>query len=376
MSDELLFQLGITLINGVGDVTAKNLIAYCGSAEAVFKVKKEHLLKIPGIAEITAERLMANVKNKEILKRAEEEIRFIEENNVQPLFFTSENYPQRLKYCHDSPIMLYFKGNTDLNAEKIISVVGTRTPTRYGSKLVEDFISELKDSGILIISGLAYGIDLAAHEASLQNGLDTVGVLAHGLDTLYPSVHYNTAQKMLKQGGLLTDYMSRTNPDKENFPSRNRVVAGMCDAVVVIESKLKGGSLITAEIANSYNKDVFAFPGRVNDDCSGGCNAFIKRNKAVMIEHAADMLYCMGWEEKTTLRLRSGSKGSKQIPLPLNLNEKEQQLVAILKEKENVHVDEICHSIQLSMSEVAGILLQLEFSNVIRSLPGKLYAMQ
>ncbi|MFL5754472.1 MAG: DNA-processing protein DprA [Bacteroidia bacterium] len=370
MSDELLYQLGLTLINGVGDVTARNLVAYCGSAEAVFKAKKAQLLKIPGIAEITADKLVANLKNKEALIRAEEEMRFIEKNHIEPLFFTSEKYPHRLKYCNDSPIMLYFKGNTDLNAVKVISVVGTRTPTRYGRTTVDNFIAELKDSGILVVSGMAYGIDIAAHEAALANGLDTIGVLAHGLDTLYPSTHRGAAQRMLKQGGLLSDYMSCTKPDKENFPSRNRIVAGMCDAVIVIESKLRGGSLITAEIANSYNKDVFAFPGRTNDECSGGCNAFIKRNKAVLIEHAADLMYCMGWEEKSP---GSAKKNGAQLPLLVNLNEKEQQLVDILKAKEHVHVDEICHSVRLSVSEVAGILLQLEFSNIVRSLPGKLY---
>lgn len=369
MSGDLLYQIGITQLNGVGDITARNLIAWCGSAEAVFKAKKEQLLKIPGIAEITADKLLFSLRQKEILNRAEEEIRFMEENGIRPLFYTDADYPQRLKYCHDSPILLYYKGNAPLNTEKVISVVGTRTPTRYGKMLVENFMAELKGSGILVISGLAYGIDIAAHQAALENGLDTIGVLAHGLDTLYPSIHQSTADKMLKQGGLLSDYRSGTKPDKENFPSRNRIVAGMCDAVVVIESKLKGGSLITAEIANSYNKDVFAFPGRTNDECSGGCNAFIKRNKAVMIESAADLLYCMGWEEKTEKK-----KASPQIPLTLNLSEKEQQLVQLLQTRENMHVDELCHTASMSMSEVSGLLLQLEFSNIIRSLPGKLYA--
>jgi DNA processing protein len=385
MSDELLYQLGITQVNGVGDVTARNLVNYFGSAEAVFKAKKKQLLEIPGIAEITAEKLLTNLKNAAVLLRAEKEIAFMQENRIEPLFFTDPKYPQRLNYCSDSPIMLYFKGDADLNAEKVISVVGTRAPSRYGKELVNEFIAELKGSGILVVSGLAYGIDIASHEAALENDLDTIGVLAHGLDTLYPGVHQGIADKMLKQGGLLSDYMSGTKPDKENFPSRNRIVAGMCDAVVVVESKLKGGSLITAEIANSYNKDVFAFPGRANDECSGGCNAFIKRNKAVMIENAADLMYCMRWDDPA-LRLSSGTGENgasaplshrvtnKQIPLLLNLSEKEQQLVELLRDKENVHVDELCHNAGMSMSEAAGILLQLEFSNIVKSLPGKLYA--
>jgi DNA processing protein len=368
MSNELLYQIALTQLKGVGDITAKNLVAYCGSAERVFKVTKAELLRIPGIAEINADKLLFNLKNKEAFEIAEKEICFIEENQIRPLFFTDENYPQRLKFCHDSPAMLYFKGNVSLNAERIVSVVGTRTPTRYGLKMVEDLIRDLKETGILVLSGMAYGIDIHAHRASLDNGLETVGVLGHGLDIMYPQVHDGTAREMISRGGLLTEYTSGTNPDRENFPSRNRIVAGMSDALIVVESKLKGGSLITAEIANSYNKDVFAFPGRAGDECSTGCNAFIKRNKAVMIESAADLLYCMGWEQKEQ------KKKSNQIPLFTNLTEKEQQLIEIIRKKENVHVDELCHSASMSMSEVSGLLLQLEFSNIVRSLPGKLYA--
>ncbi len=369
---ELLYQIGLTLINGVGDVTAKNLVAYCGSAEAVFKEKKSRFLKIPGIAAKTADLLLNEINNKALLKRAEEEIEFIENNKITPLFYTDEAYPQRLKYCSDGPTLLYFKGDTNLNAERVISVVGTRTPTAYGKQVVEDFIAELKGSGILVLSGLAYGIDVMAHKAALESGLDTVGILAHGLDRVYPSLNEPVANKMLKQGGLLTEFMNGTIPDKENFPKRNRIVAGMCDALIVVESKMKGGSLITAEIANSYNKDVFAFPGRNNDEFSSGCNGFIKRNKAILIESAADLLYVMVWDD--TKNPDKKNKKS-QLPLLIDLNEKEQSIVDSLKDKTGVHIDEICTVAQLSMSEAAGLLLQLEFSNIVKSLPGKIYSL-
>ncbi len=265
-SDELQYQIGLTLMEGVGDVLAKNLIAYCGSAERIFKTSKTQLEKIPGIGSVIAGSVF---KSKNVLERAEKEMRFIETNSVKPLFFTDKDYPQRLRNCYDSPVMLYYNGNSDLNAEKIVSVVGTRTPSAYGKLMTEKFIEELKGSGCLIVSGLAYGIDITAHKAAMDNGLDTIGVLAHGLDRVYPSVHTHYAEKMIEQGGLLTEHLSETNPDRENFPKRNRIVAGMCDALVVIESKRGGGSLITATIANAYNKDVFAFPGRAGETLSG-----------------------------------------------------------------------------------------------------------
>jgi DNA processing protein len=365
---ERLYQIALTLLPNIGDVTAKNLVAYSGSAEAIFKEKKSSLIKIPGIAEKTADSLLRELVKSEYLKRAEKELIFMEENSVKPIFFTDQEYPSRLKFCNDSPILLYYKGNADLNAAKVVSVVGTRTPTEYGKKLTEQFINDLSDTGILIVSGLAYGIDVLAHKKSLENKLDTVGVVAHGLDRIYPSVHEDIAYKMQKQGGILTDYLSETNPDRENFPSRNRIVAGMCDALVVIETKLRGGSLITAEIANSYGRDVFAFPGRTNDEFSGGCNAFIKRNKAALIENAADLLYVMNWANN-----KKKESTNKQIPLLINLTDKEQKIADTFKDKQSVHIDEICHLAGFSMSEAATTLLQMEFNNVVKSLPGKMY---
>ncbi len=363
-SVDLTYQIGLTLLNGVGDVLAKNLVAYCGSAEQVFKTNKAQLEKIPGIGTYTAN---AIVSSKSVLLRAEQEINFIQDKKITPLFFTDKDFPQRLKNCNDSPVMLYYKGNANLNADKIVAVVGTRTPSVYGKQMTEKLIEDLTESGCLVVSGLAYGIDITAHKASLDNKLNTVGVLAHGLDRVYPSVHSSYAEKMIAQGGLLTEFISETNPDKENFPKRNRIVAGMCDALVVVESKRGGGSLITATIANSYNKDIFAYPGKANDILSEGCNGLIKSNRANLMESAADLMYIMNWNNEAK------KKKTNQIPLPVNLSQDEQTIVNVFKTKNQLHVDEICYATNFSISKTSTHLLQLEFSNVIKSLPGKMY---
>jgi DNA processing protein len=363
--NELPYQIGLTLIEGIGDVNAKSLLAYCGSAAEVFKQKEAQLLKIPGIGSIWAKSI---VNSKDVLKRAEEEIKFIEKYNIEPIFFTDENYPTRLKYCSDSPVLMYYKGTADLNREKIIAVVGTRKPSEYGKEKTQEFVAELKGTGAIIISGLAYGVDVLAHKTALENGLDTVGVVAHGLDRIYPQLHDKVAKRMVGQGGILTDFMSGTNPDAVNFPKRNRIVAGLCDALVVIESKRGGGSLITATIANSYNKDVFAFPGRAGDVLAEGCNGLIKQNRAVLIENAADLLYAMQWQE-----IEKKPKASKQIPLLINLSDDEKRIMDVFSEKPSLHIDEICQTTEFTISKISALLLQLEFSNIINSRPGKMY---
>jgi len=363
-NSDVLYQIGLTLLDGVGDVLAKNLIAYCGSAEQVFKTNKSQLEKIPGIGTFTSKAIL---QSKLVLDRAEQEIKFIEKQAIQALFFTDKRFPHRLKNCHDSPVMLYYKGNANLNVDKIVAVVGTRTPSPYGKHITEKLISELVASGCLVVSGLAYGIDITAHKSALDVGLKTVGVLAHGLDRVYPSVHAAYAQRMIEQGGLLTEFMSETIPDRENFPKRNRIVAGMCDALVVVESKRGGGSLITATIANSYNKDIFAFPGKAGEVLSEGCNGLIKSHKANLIESAADLLYIMNWNEKEV------QKKSNQIPMLLDLSEDEQCIINAFQNNNQLHVDEICYSTNFPISKTSSCLLQLEFANVITSLPGKIY---
>ncbi|MBK6523778.1 MAG: DNA-protecting protein DprA [Sphingobacteriaceae bacterium] len=361
---ELLYQIGLTLLPNVGDVNAKNLVSYCGSASEVFKTKEKLLQKIPGIGEINAKRI---VSNKNVLTRAEEELEFIAKYNIKPLFFTDEEYPQRLKFCNDSPVLLYYKGNANLNTEKIVAIVGTRKPDEYGIDITNKLLADLAGSGILVVSGLAYGIDVHAHKYALDNNLQTVGVVAHGLDRVYPGSHTALAKKMIKHGGLLTDFMSETNPDAVNFPKRNRIVAGLCDALIVVQSKREGGSLITATIAHSYNKDVFAFPGEAGSVLSEGCNGLIKRNRAGLIESAADLLDAMNWmqQEKKSKK--------KQVPLLISLSEDEQKIAQTFKQKKQLSLDEICYASEMSVSAVSTLLLQLEFSNLIKSKPGKVY---
>jgi DNA processing protein len=363
MSENLKYKIALTLIPNIGDILAKRLVSYCGGVEAVFKEKKIALEKIPGIGAVYAKQVI----NSSVFSRAEEEIKFIEKNKINPLFYLDAVYPKRLTHCEDSPVMLYFKGEADLNSEKIISIVGTREATDYGRSLCEKLVSELALYNPLIISGLAYGIDVCAHKAAMDNNLKTIGVFAHGLDKVYPALHRSIAEKMLGHGGLLTDFMSGTIPDRENFPRRNRIVAGIADATIVIESKKDGGSLITADIANSYSRDVFAFPGKVGDATSEGCNNIIKQNKAALIQSAADIIYIMGWEQKKK------KNAPQQRQLFVELNAEEEILVNLLKEKNSINVDDICLLVKMPMSKVSSLLLTLEFSGIVKSLPGKMY---
>lgn len=358
----LKYQIGITLIPGVGDVNGKKLISYCGNAEAVFSEKKKALMKIPGIGEATVN----SIVSQNVLERAEEEIDFIEKYKITPLYFLDKKYPQRLKQCVDCPIMLYYKGNADLNRDKIVSVVGTRRASDYGKETCSQLIESLAGLNVLVVSGLAYGIDAKAHQSALHFGLETVGVLAHGLDRIYPQSHRSMAEKMVQQGGLITDFISKTNPDRENFPKRNRIIAGLADALIVVESAIKGGALITANIANSYDRDVFAVPGKVSDKWSEGCNFLIKTNKAALIQSAEDVVLMMQWQEKT--------KGSSiQKKLFEELDPDEEAVLQVLKEKEEVSVDYIVLSSQFSNSKIAALLLNLEFKGLVKSLPGKMY---
>ena len=363
--EEQVCRIGLTLIDGVGDVSAKALLAYCGSARDVFHQKKAHLLKIPGIGPALTASIL---KSKSLLKRAEEELAFIEKYNITPLFFTDEKYPIRLKQCDDGPLMLYFKGNTDLNASKVIAIVGTRSPSDYGKEKTAEIVSDLQSTGALIISGLAYGVDTLAHKSALDAGLATVGVLGHGLDRIYPMANSRLAKRMVAHGGLLTDFMSGTKPDGVNFPKRNRIVAGMCDALIMIESRRTGGSLITATIANSYSRDVFALPGRAGETMAEGGNGLIKRNSAALIESAADLIEAMQWQESAVKK-----RVSPQLKLAINLSHEERLILSLLSGNDVLHIDEICVAAQMPVSRVAAILLQLEFYQLVKSKPGKMY---
>jgi DNA processing protein len=365
----IIHQIALTLVPGIGCKNAKKLVSYCGGVDAVFTGNSKKLLKIPGIGDSTVNALSA--KNLiEIMKRAEKETRFIEKNGINPVFYLDKTYPERLKHCIDSPIMLYYKGNADLNANRIISIVGTRRNTPYGKWCCQKIVEELSDYEVLVVSGLAYGIDSCSHKVALDKGLMTVGILAHGLDMIYPALNKSLAERMLVQGGLLTEFISATQPDRMNFPKRNRIIAGMSDAVVVIEAGKKGGALITAEIANSYNRDVFAVPGRVNDFLSEGCNHLIKTNQAALIHSAQDIVYMMGWENEAITQKQP------QTMLFCNLTPEEDKIIKLLEVNGESSMDWLSLSMEIPVSKVASALLNLEFKGIVKSLPGKMFRLQ
>jgi len=362
LSNDLLYQIALTLIPNIGTIQAKVLIDHFGDAESIFKAKIKTLGSIENIGGIRA----AGIKEFENFAQAEEEITFIEKFKIQPLFITDKSYPQRLLRCYDAPTLLYYRGNADLNSTKIISIIGTRNNTDYGKQLTEKLVTELQQQNVLILSGLAFGIDAIAHKAAMQNSLPTVGVLAHGLDTIYPSQHKGMAKEMLQHGGLLTEFRKNTKPDKHNFPRRNRIVAGMADATIVAETAIKGGSMITAELAHNYNRDVFAFPGKTTDTKSAGCNYLIKHNKAFLLTDAQQLTEAMKWQPK-----KAKHKAQKELFIELSADEK--MIAAILNERESVHIDEIFLRSGLSSSAVAGAMLNLELQNIVDSMPGKMY---
>lgn len=359
--DENTARIALTMIPGIGPVLSRRLVQHCGSAEMVFREKKKHLQCIEGIGLATLKLL----GDKSCFKKAEKELKRMDKHGIRMLYFLERDYPSRLKHCYDAPPLIYCLGNMNLNAARIVSVIGTRKISDYGIQLTEQLVQELVPYDVMIISGLAYGVDICAHRAAVENKIETVGVLAHGLDRIYPSTHTATAKKMMNHGGLLSDFPGDTNPDRENFPQRNRIVAGLSDAVVVVESGVKGGSMITAEYAFNYNRDVFAFPGRVGDPLSAGCNALIRSQKAGLIESAEDLAKAMGWEVKKT-------QSTLQTQLPA-LNESEEKIVDALRGMGNMHIDEISSVAELPVSKISSLLLSLEFSGVVKSLPGKMY---
>ncbi len=364
MDQERISFMALHFVPGVGNFLVKQLVSYCGSAENVFKQSKARLLKIPGIGEITAEAIS---KGKTI-DLAESEFRKAEREDSQVLFFTDKAYPTRLKNIDDAPSLLYAKGNINLNHQKVLSIVGTRQATSYGKEQVEKLMEDLKPYGPLIISGLAYGIDIHAHKLALKFGLPTVGVLGSGMDVIYPAAHKETAKKMVNQGGLITENHFGTKPDAHNFPARNRIIAGMCDALIVVEAAEKGGALITAEIANTYNKDVFAIPGNLGHTYSEGCNKLIKINKANLLMSVKDLEYIMNWNLKN-------DKIDNQLTLDLPLFEPDEQTVlkALQGKGAPIMIDELCVNTGMAQGILSSILLSLEFKNAIVSMPGKRY---
>jgi DNA processing protein len=362
-TSDLYYTLALLKVEGVGDIVAKKLINHCGSAEEVFRSKKKKLLAIDGVGEM----LFRNLQVTSVFDLAKAEINFIEKENIDFTFYQDNVYPEKLKHCIDSPTILFQSGSIDLQHKKLISIVGTRQVTNYGADFTRNLIEELMPLNPVIVSGFAYGVDIVAHQAALDCGLQTIGVLAHGLNQTYPKTHKKYITKMEQHGGFMTEFWSSSNPDRENFIKRNRIVAGMSEATIVIESAEKGGSLITANIANDYNRDVFAVPGRCSDKYSQGCNNLIKTQRANLLTSAADLIYMLNWE------LEEKAVKSIQKQLFVSLEPEEQKIYDFLQKSGKELLDIIALECDLPIFKISSLLLNMELKGVIRPLPGKLF---
>lgn len=359
-TNNLLYTLALQKAANIGDITAKKLIQHCGSAEAIFKEKDKLLKQINGIGLY----MCRSLKDKSLLIEAEKELNYIQKNNIKYWYYQNDNYPEKLKHCIDGPILLFNSGNINLQQQHIISIVGTRNLTNHGKRKCEEIIEELSVLNPIIISGFAYGTDITAHKAAINNKLQTIGCLAHGMNQIYPKVHKKYMTDVETHGGFVTEFWSSSNPDRENFIKRNRVIAGMSEATLVIESAEKGGSLITADIANSYNRDVFALPGRADDKFSSGTNTLIKLQRAQLVTSAADIAYMLNWDVKQ-------AKKTIQPQLFVDLNTEEEKIVTYLKGKDKIGLDIIAKSCDLPIYQISSALLNLELKGVIRPHPGK-----
>ncbi len=358
-------KIALTKIKGIGPKSSRLLLAYFGSLENIFISSKKELQQIPGLSSNVIQQLLS----KSYLTACEQELRFVEDHHIELLWYEDENYPQRLKQCDDAPMLLYNKGNISLNQGKVISVVGTRNASPYGKKLTEYLLNELKEYHVHVVSGLAFGIDIYAHRAALQLKLPTTAVLGHSLDRIYPYEHRDTAKEIMEAGSLLTEFPSGTLPDRMNFPMRNRIIAGLADVTVVVEAANKGGALITAEIANSYDRDVCAFPGHVDQPYSAGCNYLIKTNKAHLIQEPQDLIQLMQWQKTNLKKTSSGL----QLPLLPELSSDEKLVFDFLRDENQASIDDISYYCNWPASKLAVTLLEMEMTGLIQTLPGKIY---
>ncbi len=366
MKPERQYQLALKYIHGIGSKTSKDLLSYCGSAEAIFKATKGKLAKIPGFGEISA---AVVIKHRKLaLIKAEKELLAMEGRNVNLTFFTDDDYPRRLRHLYDSPPLLYYRGQNNFNQGKVISIVGTRKATDYGKEVVQDLVAGLAKFKPVIVSGLAYGIDIEAHRAALGNQLPTWAIIAGGLNKIYPPSHQKYLPTILKTGSLVTEYPLDTEPVATHFPERNRIIAGISDVTIVVEAAVKGGALITAEIANSYNKDVFAVPGSVTSQFSEGCNNLIKDNKAHLLTSADDIPNLLRWDAE--------EQSSSAAVMDLESFSKEEVAVLQLLQSEAMQIDELSWRLNVPVNNLASILLNLEFQGVLNSLPGKKYKLK
>jgi DNA processing protein len=360
----LKHKIALGLIPRIGDISARKLVSHFGSVEAIFHEPYRNLVKIQGIGSEIAK----YISERSYLDDAEKEAEYVTKNNIRTYFYLDSDYPFRLRQCEDSPVVFFFRGSSDLNASKILSVVGTRNATIRGRELCDSIIGGLAagNPDLIIVSGLAYGIDIAAHKAAIANNLQTIGVLAHGFKTIYPAIHASTSKLMIKNGGLLSDFLSDALPERNNFLKRNRIIAGISDATVVIESGVKGGALVTADIANSYNKDVFAVPGRPDDQWSAGCNSLIKSNKAALIESSDDIEFLLNWKTVKT-------KEPVQRTLFSDLDDKEKLIYEMIVSQGELNIDSICRAAEIPVHILSSMLLQMEFKGVVKCYPGNVY---
>jgi DNA processing protein len=361
--DEIFYRLALGQVESVGIKSAKKLINHFGSAKEVFRLSSRELMQVQGMAQ---NRALA-ISGFSQWKTVEEEFEFALKNGIEVVSYTESRYPNRLKHCEDGPLVIFVKGEANLSPERMLSIVGTRKVTEYGKQMTRTLVESLVPYGVTVVSGLAYGVDGEAHKACVDFGVPTVAVLGHGLNKIYPPAHTRLANEMVEKGGaLVSEFTIDSKPDRENFPQRNRIVAGMCDATIVVESAAKGGSIITAELANSYHRDVFAFPGRIGDQRSEGCNRLIKGHKAALLESVKDLEYVMGW----TLPEKAKPIQKKIF---VDLNPEEEAVLSLLREKGKTQIDELSLTLQSPVSSAMVHLLNLELNGLVRSLPGKFY---
>ena len=360
LNPDLKYVLALIQLKGIGDTTARKLVEHYDSAENVFE-------KILEKTEQTkwSDKIIQVIKSGVNWRLIDEELAYLTRNDIRGLIITDKDYPRRLKFCSDAPMVIYVRGNVSLNHPKILAVVGTRRATAQGKKITMEIIEGLANQNVLIISGLAFGIDIVAHQSAIRSNLPTIGVIAHGMDRIYPAEHTGVANSMEENGAIISEFKSGTKPDRENFPKRNRIVAGMADAVLVVESQKKGGSMITADLGFGYGRDVFAVPGRPGDKQSEGCNYLIRNNKAALVESAKDIMYVMNWEE-----VQRPKEIQKQ--LFIDLTPEEEKLFSLLKDQKKMPLDELCFSAGISMSSASVPILTMELNGLIRTLPGKM----
>jgi len=365
MDASKIYQVAISLVPGIGNLLARQLISYCGSAKEVFSASKNKLTQIPGIGH----KIANSIHNQSVLWKAEKVISKCEKDNICILHYTDEEYPWRLKQLYDAPVIIYFKGNADLNPSKAISIVGTRRITSYGHRITEQIVSELQKHKATIISGLAYGVDHLAHSQALRIGLPTIGVIAGGMNNIYPALHIKTANRMLHQGGIISENEPDIVPEAHFFPERNRIIAGLSDAVIIVEAAKKGGALITAEFANNYNREVFAVPGQIGQYYSTGCNNLIKSHKASIYTSISDIEYILNWDPVKT------KTEDKNISADLSIPEK--KIIGVLQQNfDGILIDDLSWKSQIPLNRIASHLLNLEFRGYVKALPGKKFILK